>query len=581
MAELEVELDQLRKDVRVQSMPDGSFEQATLATTLAAAMLEVVSPNLSHSTSWPIFSAFHLSPSSLPMPLKAQFSSGNGGLAEEQLGGTPKIPKDLTRGARRIQLSEVPRKAADVMIKTFTEHHLPQYPSISETTLSESYEACYGSVEDASSFERFITYMALAISAKTLAWKSEKFAFSTSLAFWNLAKEELKDPSCNYTPVNRLQVTLLLAHYALTNPSAANLWYCVGDAARLCIQFGYHREPAPNANVDLVELENRRRLFWTTYGLERALSSYLRLPFLINEDVITTQYPSVLPDSCITPDGLFPGPQKKAAALHMWQYRRLESEVFRVLFLQEDVFPSLTLEEWMDDISVRVTSWHRKATTDFAPEDKIESRDVHLNFLKGRLHRPTPRNPFPSQASRLLYIDTALQISQDFRSQKRQGRLYYPWFAVHILFEIAVVMLDTAWSCADWLPSKLDIGPVVNGVRSFPSVLMDMATLWPAAGHCANAIENLSGPVLSRLEAAATGMDPCPPDEKVTSLLADYLFPDPDLKPTLVSNEMNLPLYGDQDQELEADVDFDWSAYQDLPGLVDPFPFDFQDSTGF
>ncbi|KAK4941192.1 hypothetical protein LTR10_018865 [Elasticomyces elasticus] len=577
MAELEVELDQLRKDAPTKEARDTSYEHLSLATTLAAATLNVVSPGLPHSTSWPIFSAFHLSPSNLPMPLKRQPLALR--TAPEQFDDSD-TPIDSSRPAKLMRLSDVPRNAADFMIKTYTEYHLPQYPCISETTLSKSYETCYESANDAASFDRFITYMALAISAKTLAWKSEKYAFSTSNGFWNLAKEELKDPSCNYTPVNRLQVALLLAHYALTNPSAANMWYCVGDAARLCIQFGYHREPAPGVNVDLVELENRRRLFWTTYGLERALSSYLRLPFLINEDVITTQYPSVLPDSCIRPDGLFPGPQKKASALHMWQYRRLETEVFRVLFLQEDIFPSMTLEEWMDDVLVRVTNWHRKATTDFAPEDKIESRDVHLNFLKGRLHRPTPRNPFPSHASRLQCIDAALQISQDYRSQKRRGRLYYPWFAVHILFEAAVVMLDTAWSCLDWLSTELDLGPVISGIRSFPPVLMDVAVLWPAAGQCANAIETLSKPVLDRLETVAAGLDPGPLDEEVASTLADYLFPDPDFKPSVASNDMDLPVYFGQDDELETDMDFDWNVYRDLESLIQPYAFEF-DESGF
>lgn len=168
-----------------------------------------------------------------------------------------------------ISLAEIPRAAADLMLRNYTEIHLPQYPTVYEPDLLESYKLCFDDPEKASPLDQFTVCMALAISANTLMWRHEENALSASSGFWAKAQEQLGSAELYDSGPHQLQSALLLAHYALTNPSAVDVWYCVGEALRICIQLGYQKEICPNSSLNALQLDTRRRLFWTTYGMEK------------------------------------------------------------------------------------------------------------------------------------------------------------------------------------------------------------------------------------------------------------------------------------------------------------------------
>lgn len=83
---------------------------------------------------------------------------------------------------------------------------------------------------------------------------------------------------------------------------------------------------------------------------------------------------------------------KKSSANHLYRYRALETEVHRVLYLQEDI-PALngtTIGDWMLDISSRLETWYANAQT-YTQYNMLEFKHVQFNHLRARIHRPTPR----------------------------------------------------------------------------------------------------------------------------------------------------------------------------------------------
>ena len=234
----------------------------SVGTALASAMMSVVAPSKANDDEVRSFySAFQLRSCSLPLPFPDQhFRNANSRAILS------------TRSARKAtHLPDVPRAAADLVLKNYVEIHLPQYPCVYEPDLLRSYETCFDRPGDASPFDIFTVCMALAISANTLIWRNEEHARSASAGFWAKAEEQLLIPVTTDSDTKKIQSALLLAHYSLTNPTAADVWYCVGNAARLCIQLGYHKEVGPSSQLNVLELDTRRRLFWTTYGMERCV----------------------------------------------------------------------------------------------------------------------------------------------------------------------------------------------------------------------------------------------------------------------------------------------------------------------
>ncbi|KAK0874202.1 hypothetical protein LTR87_011624 [Friedmanniomyces endolithicus] len=126
--------------------------------------------------------------------------------------------------------------------------------------------------------------------------------------------------------LEELQAVLLLAGLALLRPVAPGLWYIIGVAVRLAVDLGLHSEEVDAGLDDQGSGEQS----------ERSSSSVGR-PFGISDEVVTTEFPSLLDDKYITPTGFLrsPGevelPTYKLVAHHYFRLRLLQSEILQVL----------------------------------------------------------------------------------------------------------------------------------------------------------------------------------------------------------------------------------------------------------
>ncbi|RDW91847.1 hypothetical protein BP5796_01241 [Coleophoma crateriformis] len=171
--------------------------------------------------------------------------------------------------------------------------------------------------------------------------------------------------------LEELQAVLLLAGFALLRPVAPGLWYIIGVAVRLAVDLGLHYEDGKDIDFGLSDLAEdmsgddsdaarlqkertarergrrewvrdfRRRLWWCTYSFDRLVSTCVGRPFGITDQVVTTEFPSLLDDKYITPDG-FLEPRGgtteqsyKHVAYHYFRLRLLQSEILQVLQHQQ------------------------------------------------------------------------------------------------------------------------------------------------------------------------------------------------------------------------------------------------------
>lgn len=173
--------------------------------------------------------------------------------------------------------------------------------------------------------------------------------------------------------LEELQAVLLLAGFALLRPVAPGLWYIVGVAMRLAVDLGLHYEdglgiegggegtgmarshevameaagvphwskmngidPKERGRREWVR-DLRRRLWWCVYSFDRLVSTCVGRPFGITDQVITTEFPSMLDDNHITTSGFtapshaYGDPSYKRVAHHYFRLRLLQSEILQVL----------------------------------------------------------------------------------------------------------------------------------------------------------------------------------------------------------------------------------------------------------
>ncbi|KAK0735746.1 fungal-specific transcription factor domain-containing protein [Apiosordaria backusii] len=158
--------------------------------------------------------------------------------------------------------------------------------------------------------------------------------------------------------LEELQAVLLLANFALLRPVPPGLWYIIGVAVRLAVDLGLHYEDGKDIDAGLNNAtaqqkqslasergrreytrDMRRRLWWCTYSFDRLVSVCVGRPFGISDQVITTEFPSLLDDKYITPTGFLEAPPNaptyKLVAHHYFRLRLLQSEISQVLQYQQ------------------------------------------------------------------------------------------------------------------------------------------------------------------------------------------------------------------------------------------------------
>ncbi|KAH8650476.1 fungal-specific transcription factor domain-containing protein [Ilyonectria robusta] len=413
-----------------------------------------------------------------------------------------------------IDLKSIPYWALERMVRNYAGTHLPQYPCISEAMLQSIVErtqnegledsaepSVYGPSVDSGlgPFEYFILFIVLAISALTMTWKDEQQARTTSESFYKSALKHLQvleDPS----EIKALQISLLLAHFAHMCPERVDNWTCIANAIRIVLALGLHREFPQGMDPEQARL--RSELFWVAYGMERSLCANLRLPLSFPEEAITTKLKDPSPDesnASFTTDDI----RKKSSANHICRYRSLETEVHRVLYLKEDLaLNGVPIGDWITDITGQLEGWYAEAQT-YTQYNMLEFKHVQFYHLRLRIHRPTPtlsiRHPDDWANS-----GGCQRLIEDYLSQERRRRLFYPWHGTHILFETALVALDASWSARDYQPLREQAERMVQTlIPQCLQILTNIGQRWSEATRCANKLRPMVEKVSSAFAWAA------------------------------------------------------------------------------
>lgn len=279
----------------------------SMASRIAQANLSFAAPSLAAHFRSRISSALLFAPSCPPLAVVRD------GQQEEQPVEQPSSPsqenlfgshhsKGNSSGSL-INLSSVPFSAVERMLANYVEIHLPQYPCVPESLLQSIVDVVrnkdLGAINPTSidgnaattgpglgHYEYCILFIVLAISAMTLTWRADHQARAASESFFSSATKHLQALQ-GQDPIQFLQISLLLAHYAHMCPERADNWPSIANAVRIVLDLGLHKG-CPQA-LGQEEARRRCQLFWVTYGMERSLCTNLRLPLSFPEESITTQ----------------------------------------------------------------------------------------------------------------------------------------------------------------------------------------------------------------------------------------------------------------------------------------------------
>ena len=333
--------------------------------------------------------------------------------------------------------------------------------------------------------------------------------------------------------LEELQAVLLLAGFALLQPVAPGLWYIVGIAVRLAIDLGLHFEegtgigvadqtpPDTSGDVSMEAASEaslpttrsvdarekgrrewvrdlRRRLWWCVYSFDRLVSTCVGRPFGITDQVVTTEFPSLLDDQYITRSGFSKpadqhSPSYKHVAYHYFRLRLLQSEILQVLQYQqaqiarqggtnsENEFmhtklPSPFLatfdsfRSWRKSVDERLWAWKECAPSPLETGVQFSVQFLELNYWQAviMLYRQSLTIPGPlaamspkAEASSpsmagieeqededdvfLKVAEAGQKVLKLYRQLHRVRLVNYTYLATHHLFIAGISFLYAVW----------------------------------------------------------------------------------------------------------------------------------------
>ncbi|KAI9651249.1 hypothetical protein NHQ30_001287 [Ciborinia camelliae] len=123
----------------------------------------------------------------------------------------------------------------------------------------------------------------------------------TSSRYFHAADRQLTSETGGVL-LTSVQARLCQCFYLLSQSRVNHCWSLFGTTAHLILALGIHRKRRleSQVNVDMIELECRKRVFWCAYTLDNYLSAALGRPRTFHDDDIDQELPSCVNDSDLT-----------------------------------------------------------------------------------------------------------------------------------------------------------------------------------------------------------------------------------------------------------------------------------------
>lgn len=435
------------------------------------------------------------------------------------------------------ETTDVPisKQIADQLVSVYFNHTHVAYPFLDQEEFTLLYDKIYECPGYYSKdvYASFIFDMVLAIATSSID-KNQFSAYATRRPFHLMALGKLSSVLC-LERLKCLTAILLLSVYSLMHDSSVGVWQLVGIAIRYCTELGLHWESSSVAKVGIAAegflcIERRRRLFWSTFALDRIVSVTTGRPLGFQDNDISVTLPSSHSDSCIwmhhriamsrvsgSPSSSVAEPIEncmcpaKSSFVHILELRYLTGKISGLLYsksIQSSYnYKYAQLKERLDR---KLTLW-REQTISLQLDDQECNRScfvdktwfelLYQNAMQ-ILHRPSLAFPVSTNEDILKLLESSAASLKCYHELCRKRRLNYSCLTLHSVFMAGISYLySIAKLLCDLDNDSLNIElpehlAVFEVTRACSNVLTSIAERWNQSQESQVLFDKLSSVVL-------------------------------------------------------------------------------------
>jgi hypothetical protein len=401
-----------------------------------------------------------------------------------------------------------PRHVADHLIEVYFQYRTPHLPILTNAQVIKAIDSAYQSLENDTAFDHeaerniFVAYMVFAIALVDIPHlggrSSQSDGCFRSALGWvqgvlTYSKSDLES----------LRMVLLLVQFVALSPSHGSLWHLTGFALRLCIELGLHWETESQClNTDPELVDDRRRLWHTTYHFDRLMSIALSRPLGVHDESIRVQLPNPWLRSCQSISAR-PGDfttHISRAHNHLFTLAKLESEIRHVQHSQawnfKLAYPRPSWDTWLQDMQPRMQEWYATIPdpSKAHPQSIFAFQSywdvIYYNTVLS-LYRPHSNAPYQSTEALQISFEAASKIIAGLKFLQREGRVEMLWKSVHHLFMAGLVVIYGLWVSKE-VRDRTPVIKSISTLQNCASTLSAMSETFKGATGCRNAFEPLS-----------------------------------------------------------------------------------------
>ncbi|KUL82071.1 hypothetical protein ZTR_09120 [Talaromyces verruculosus] len=327
------------------------------------------------------------------------------------------------------------KATASRLVDAYFRHVQRAYPFLDRDQVIQSLDSCFRSAADDTFFvdmTRIPTRLAvvMAIGRTTLQRVNE--LGNTSVPIFDIPEKEIIHECLCKNDLTSVEILTLLALYSLFEAHSIPPGSIVGILSRKVISMGLMRDSGSPYEISQVELERRRRLFWSVYVLDRMISVSYGLPPSINDEDIAVPLPSITVDEYASPDRYYYSMMLQINR-HVVALRRLEGKIMQNIHLPSTqrlaaVNPSMSTS-YYEDTRREIDDWYTQGClmsssamndNDHLPfHNTITWHNVRYQNLYVLLYSPSRLNADRSmeeieelQAAARKYVHSSLILQQ-------------------------------------------------------------------------------------------------------------------------------------------------------------------------
>ena len=411
-----------------------------------------------------------------------------------------------------------PKHAANHLEDVYFQYRTPHMPILSRSQVRQAISRAYCPlgdgevVDDLHAKSIFTAYMVFAIALADIphAFKpnsrpsESEGCFSSALSWLEQTLTHSK------SDLETLRVVLLLTQFVALSPSRGSLWHLAGFAMRLCIDTGLHWESESQCSGMAPDvLDDRRRLWHSTYHFDRLLCITLGRPFSVLDQGTRVPLPSPWTGSRLR-IGVQSGDfdiQMQRAHNHLFTLAKLESEIRHVQHSQswasKLAYPRPNWAAWLQDIQPRLQEWYdtipepSKAHESSIFACKAYWEVVYYNTVL-TLHRPGSTCRTPQTEEMLLTFEASCKVIDGLEVLQRQGRVEMLWRSVQQLFMAGLGVIHALWHSKN-VRDRTTVPQWTSILQSCASTLTAMSKSFQGAVGCRNALEALTATTIKSL----------------------------------------------------------------------------------